>query len=90
MPNRHVPHSHVSPPPKTHKPCHHCRKPVLLQHVRPKHECTEHCHTDGIEHDYRMEQMPPLTRYFDDAFNEMCYDCAIKPAHKRKRHVAHG
>jgi hypothetical protein len=35
-----------------------------------------------------MEQMPPLTRYFDDAFNEICKDCMMKPPHKRRKYVA--
>lgn len=86
MPNRHAPHSHIADPPKTHVPCHFCRKPILVQHKRPEHACTENCHPDGAEHDYRMEQMPPLIRFFDDAYNEMCRDCHEKPAHKRPRH----
>lgn len=86
MPNRHAPRSHISGPPKSHHVCHYCRKGIRVQHVRPEHQCTEHCHEHGAHHDYRMEQMPPITRYFDDAMREMCEDCVKKPAHKRPRH----
>jgi hypothetical protein len=84
--NRHAPHSDISNPPKTHVRCHHCGGPVRVQHVKPDHQCTQHCHPHGADHDYRMEQMPPLVRYFDDAMNEMCKDCFLKPAENRPRH----
>lgn len=86
MPNRHAPHSHPANPPKTHVPCHHCTVPIRVQHVKPEHQCTEHCHEHGAEHDYRMEQMPPIVRFFDDEFNEMCKDCYEKPPENRPRH----
>lgn len=86
MPNRHAPHSHVSYPPKTHKPCFYCRQPMRIQHVRPEHKCTEHCHPHGAEHDYRMEQMPPIVRFFTQDGEEFCKECFDKPAHKRLRH----
>lgn len=86
MPNRHAPHSEISNPPKTHHVCTFCRKPIRVQHVRPEHKCTEHCHPHGAEHDYRMEQMPPIARYFDDEFREMCKECHDKPPEKRQRH----
>lgn len=86
MPNRHVPHSEISSPPKTHHVCHFCHAPILVQHKRPEHQCTEHCHEHGASHDYRMEQMPPLVRYFDDAFREMCRTCFEKPLENRPRH----
>lgn len=86
MPNRHAPHSHIASPPKSHTVCHHCRKPIRVQHVDPPHQCTEHCHPHGAQHDYRMEQRRPIVRYWDDAFNEMCEECALKPADRRTRH----
>lgn len=86
MLNPHVPRSDISPPPKTHHVCHFCHAPILVQHRRPEHVCTERCHPDGAHHNYHMEQMPPLTRYFDDAWREMCKDCHDKPAHRRPRH----
>lgn len=88
MPNRHAPHSHQSPPPKAWAKCHHCDKPIRLQHERPKHQCTELCHEYGAHHDYSHEPLKPVVRYFDDQLNEMCEECMYKEPHKRRRHVA--
>lgn len=86
MPNRHVPHSDISNPPRSHVACHYCRAPIRVQHVDPPHACTEHCHPHGAEHDYRMEQRRPIVRYFTDAGEEFCKDCFMKEPHQRPRH----
>ena len=86
MPNRHAPHSHIAGDPKPHKPCHHCGKRIALQHKRAPHTCSDKCHEHGATHDHSHEAFPaPIVRYFDDAFNEMCEDCAMRPAHTRKK-----
>lgn len=87
--NRHEPHSAISNPPRTHHVCAACSSPIVVQHERTQHQCSDLCHPHGATHDYTHEPYTPLTRYFNAEFQEICVGCAAKQA-IRDHHEKYG
>lgn len=86
MPNRHAPHSHIAGEPKSHKPCAHCGNHIMLQPERMTHVCSMECAVQ--QHDYVHEPHTPLTRYFTEAWEEICGDCMDKSLRRAIREEA--